>query len=669
VLIGPASLLSLLKAIYHWEDETIRQKGPAQSFSTMNTHPNPNLNMRSTNSNNQEREEIPTGLQEVNLEDISIHFLCTYSTHPNWTQIISTRNDYGQTLAHIAVTLGYFRLLQHLSRWKIDLTIVDSMGLSALHYAYLFKQEECAKILIHSDVDRFILDELGRSPADLDPSLEVGLRSIMEMEMDSSADGAPPIERDTEMSDEAGKLYAEHFLIQQWVREGEDEGRGKVPPADERVRGVTYERSSLGIHTPEKDSTLGVAEGIDLEALIKTGTPPHITYPPSPICEVSSHTQEANRPPDTGQNPFSHLGPLGGAIKNTPDLEDDVKEQNNANDGELLQRLNSRLKITSVTIPDLPRTKRRLPPARPRASRQQPISDSTMEPADAAPLYSIRKGEFVRDHPHVIEPCIIILGAYNARQTDAALPTAEMSSRQTLEAGATRQPAESTRTFSSGHSTTAASIGASTDNLRHSPRPGILALGEVGVVGSMRDPIEAVLDRQDRQVEGFKQTGLRKRGTPGVTWELPPGDYELSDELLTKPGALGVVRPNEESFKYAAKMSVRRAAKVAALGKAGAYGGGFLVSRRPGLKFTFCVGNHEPGHAVSTSSTLAPPRSCTFPFANLVLPSFAYAAAAASQIGVVPHSPAHLPRSSPPFSPTRPALNEQNDAECTARET
>ena len=229
MLIGPASLLSLLKAIYQWVDETPRQKGPAQWFSTMNSHPNPNFNTRTTSSNNQEREEIPTGPQEVNLEDISIHFLCAYSTHPNWTRIVSTRNDYGQTLAHIAVTLGYFRLLQHLFKWQIDLDTVDSMGFSALHYAYLFKQEGCAKILIHSGVDRFILDDLGRSPADLDPSLEVRLRSIMEMEMGSNADRAPPIEYDAEMPDEAGKLYAKRFLILQWMREGEDARMGEAP--------------------------------------------------------------------------------------------------------------------------------------------------------------------------------------------------------------------------------------------------------------------------------------------------------------------------------------------------------------------------------------------------------------------------------------------------------
>jgi len=57
---------------------------------------------------------------------------------------------------------------------------------------------------------------------------------------------------------------------------------------------------------------------------------------------------------------------------------------------------------------------------------------------------------------------------------------------------------------------------------------------EVGAVGPptppMRDPIEAVLDWQGRQVEGFKQTGRTKQRTPGVTWELPPGHLEPSGD-------------------------------------------------------------------------------------------------------------------------------------------
>jgi len=54
----------------------------------------------------------------------------------------------------------------------------------------------------------------------------------------------------------------------------------------------------------------------------------------------------------------------------------------------------------------------------------------------------------------------------NARQRDAAVPTVEMSTSQTHEAGTTRQPTQSASlAFSSGHSTTIESM-ASTGNLR-----------------------------------------------------------------------------------------------------------------------------------------------------------------------------------------------------------
>ena len=330
VLTDLASLLSILKDIYQRANQTIRQMRPAQLFTAINTHHVPNLNTNTTHSNSQEREEIPPCLEEEKLEDSSIFLLCTYSTHPDWKQIVSTCNDHGQNLAHIAVTLGYTRLLRHLFKWKIDLNVVDSMGLSALHYAYLFKQEECAKFLIHSGVDRFILDDLGRSPADLDPSLEARLRSIMDIDSDNSADGAPHIEYDTEMPDEAEKLFAKHFLTQQWMGESEDERRGEMslsrcqsqetssPPALDSMGVPCGGSSSLVARTPEERSTPIVAEEIDSEALIETATSTCSIHPPSSISEVSLQTQESNSPSDTGQHPVS---PVGGAIT-TPGPED-----------------------------------------------------------------------------------------------------------------------------------------------------------------------------------------------------------------------------------------------------------------------------------------------------------------------------------------------------------
>ena len=259
VLIEPGSLLSLLRTIYQSADETSRQMRPAQWFTTMNTHHNPSLNMGTNHSNNQDNQEgeVPPRLEEVNLEDISIHFLCICSTHPNWKQIVSSRNDYGQTMAHISVTLGYFRLLQHLSTWQIDLNIVDHMGSTALHYAYLFIQEECARLLIHSSAEPFILDDLGRSPSSLNPLIEVRLRPCVEIGGDSSTHSISPADFTIEMPEEAEGLYAKDFLVQQWTRRIEEERMSETretsPPRPRRNYG--WGHSAAASTAPTNHST------------------------------------------------------------------------------------------------------------------------------------------------------------------------------------------------------------------------------------------------------------------------------------------------------------------------------------------------------------------------------------------------------------------------------
>ena len=72
VLIGPASLLSILKTIYQKADETMK---PAQLFAAMNTNHDPSSNTNTAHLNKQEREEIPLKMEEENIEDISIQFL------------------------------------------------------------------------------------------------------------------------------------------------------------------------------------------------------------------------------------------------------------------------------------------------------------------------------------------------------------------------------------------------------------------------------------------------------------------------------------------------------------------------------------------------------------------------------------------------------------------
>ena len=294
----------MLKTIYHKADEKTVRKTYAsiqQSLATITTHLDPTLNTRSDHSDNREGAETCPRPEDVDLEEVSIDFLLAYSVHPNWKQIISACNGYGQTMAHISVTLGYLRLLQHLFTWEIDLNVVDNLGLTALHYAYLFKHGGCAEFLIQSGVNQFILDDLGRSPSDLEPSLEVSMHSVIGIDSESHADGSSPIERNTEMPDKAGKLYAKYFLVQQWMRQDEDGRMGEMPPSrcsspENLGRPSTtsgppdapnYPFSSLAVHSPGENSTPIVEmEEMDLEASIEIAAP-DIVHPLSPISEAS----------------------------------------------------------------------------------------------------------------------------------------------------------------------------------------------------------------------------------------------------------------------------------------------------------------------------------------------------------------------------------------------
>ena len=228
MLIGTTSFLAILGSIYDKANESTRQIILAQS---MSTHLNLSLSSGNTHSNNQERAETPPRLEEVDLEELAISFLCPYSTHPDWKQIVSSFNEYGQTIAHISVTLGYSQLLQHLFTWKINLNIVDNMGSTALHYAYLFRQEECARFLIQSGADALILDDLGRSPSDLDASLEVKLHATVDIGSDNKTHSPSSAICTIKMPGEAEGRYAKHFFLRQWGRQIEDEKNDEIPLA------------------------------------------------------------------------------------------------------------------------------------------------------------------------------------------------------------------------------------------------------------------------------------------------------------------------------------------------------------------------------------------------------------------------------------------------------
>ena len=157
------------------------------------------------------------------LEDLSIRVLSAYSRAADWKQTVSLQNEYGQTLAHMSVMLGYLRLLGYLVEWGIDLNLTDLKGSTALHYAFLFNESTCAVSLIRSGADELALDELGRSPWNLNPSLvdevTLGLRHVSKVDGSFSASCRPAEEEwEMEPSEDAAVLRAKCLLVNRWLQ-------------------------------------------------------------------------------------------------------------------------------------------------------------------------------------------------------------------------------------------------------------------------------------------------------------------------------------------------------------------------------------------------------------------------------------------------------------------
>src|SRR5258708_3323768 len=86
---------------------------------------------------------------------------------PNFHEIVSTTNDYRQTLAHLSICYGFPSLLNLLVDWRIDLSIADVNGLTALHCAYMKGDLDSVRILRRGGASESATDNLGRTPSDL----------------------------------------------------------------------------------------------------------------------------------------------------------------------------------------------------------------------------------------------------------------------------------------------------------------------------------------------------------------------------------------------------------------------------------------------------------------------------------------------------------------------
>ena len=107
--------------------------------------------------------------QEGQIESSILEALLSLREKTNFHDEISASNAYNQTLAHISVLCGFISLLRHLVEWRIDLTVADINGLTALHCAYLKEDRESIRILLRGGASSFIEDKLGRIPRGLAP--------------------------------------------------------------------------------------------------------------------------------------------------------------------------------------------------------------------------------------------------------------------------------------------------------------------------------------------------------------------------------------------------------------------------------------------------------------------------------------------------------------------
>ena len=103
------------------------------------------------------------------VETSLIEALSSLQEESNFQELLSTTNDYNQTLAHLSILYGYRSLLSRLVDWHINDTIADVNGLTALHCAYMKGDLNSVQILQRGGASGSIMDILGRIPSDLEP--------------------------------------------------------------------------------------------------------------------------------------------------------------------------------------------------------------------------------------------------------------------------------------------------------------------------------------------------------------------------------------------------------------------------------------------------------------------------------------------------------------------
>ena len=171
------------------------------------------------------------GPRDDPIETSLIEALGCLQARPNFHEIVSTTNDYHQTLAHLSILYDYPSLLALLVEWQVDLTIADVNGLTALHCAYMKGDLDSVRNLRRGGASGNATDKLGRTPSELLPEGLEGFDSDIDLDAEVAAGLDPALYPETDDIDEQLALGEQFSALD--LEDDNDSGHGQSDSEDD----------------------------------------------------------------------------------------------------------------------------------------------------------------------------------------------------------------------------------------------------------------------------------------------------------------------------------------------------------------------------------------------------------------------------------------------------
>ena len=235
------------------------------------------------------------------VESSLLQALQSLRKNPDFDDIVSTSNDFSQTLVHLSVLFGYMNLLEYLVWWGIDLAVADISGLTALHYACQKEDWVSIRALLRGRAPSSIEDNLGRVPRDLLPERS-DLANWLDREIGTGND-SPSIGLDREIA-----LGAQFDALESEEDHDGDSGYGGSDSGSDVSSDNSEDEDGMdsGSPTPELgpstswDPTIGIMNQLLLSRKSRKKCGPRL-FPDTPhdpaISAVAKKLQDAEADP------------------------------------------------------------------------------------------------------------------------------------------------------------------------------------------------------------------------------------------------------------------------------------------------------------------------------------------------------------------------------------